>query len=96
MRNGNPSSCVATETDFDPETEILALSAQTARLVSVAQTLVNGQRYVDIDGLQEQVGLLCAKALDLPPSRTKLLRLELVQLASALDALNASLRANAA
>ena len=82
--------------DYDPEAEILALSAQTARMIAVAQTLVASQRYIDVQGLQDHVGLLCAKALDLSPSRTGFLKLELKRLSSALDELTATLRVNAA
>lgn len=82
--------------DYDPEAETLDLIAQTARMVAVTQALVSSQRQIDIQGLQDQVGLLCAKALDLPPSRTGFVKLELRRLASALDALTASLRMNPA
>ena len=82
--------------DFDPEAEVLALSEQTARMIAVAQALVASQRHVDIQGLQDHVGLLCAKALDLPTSKTGFLKLELMRLASGLDALDARMRENAA
>ena len=85
-----------TSPTFDPEAEVLALSAQTARLIAVTHALVSTRRYVDLDGLQSQVGLLCAKALDLPPSRTGFLKLELQQLVGSIDALLTSLRENAA
>ena len=82
--------------DFDPEAEVLALSEQTARMIAVAQALVASQRHVDVQGLQDHVGLLCAKALDLPSSKTGFLKLELKRLASGLDLLSASMRENAA
>ena len=75
---------------------MLALSEQTARMIAVAQALVASQRHVDIQGLQDHVGLLCAKALDLPTSKTGFLKLELMRLASGLDALDARMRENAA
>lgn len=80
---------------FDPEAEVLALSAQTARLIAVSQALVSARRHVDLDGLQAQVGLLCAKALDLPPAQTGFLKLELQQLVRLTDGLMTSLRENA-
>lgn len=82
--------------EFDPELEVLSLAEQTARMVAVTQALVASQRHVDIGGLQNQVGLLCAKALDLPPSKTGFLKLELRRLASSLDLLNATMRENSA
>ena len=62
----------------------------------MATALVVSQRHVDVQGLQDHVGLLCAKALDLPSSNTGFLKLELKRLASGLDALDASMRENAA
>lgn len=89
----DPSSQIP---EFDPEVEVLAFAEQTARMVAVTQALVASQRHVDIGGLQNQVGLLCAKALDLPPSKTGFLKLELRRLVSSLDLLNATMRENSA
>lgn len=82
--------------EFDPEQEMLTLSEQTCRMVAVAQAMVASDRRVDLDGLQQQVGLLCAKALDLPPARTGIARMELRRLAAGLDALHAAMRGNPA
>ena len=96
MQTGAPLPFPAPELDFDPVAEVLALSEQTARMIAVTQALVLSQRHVDVQGLQNHVGLLCAKALDLPASQTGFIKLELERLASGLDALNASMRENAA
>ena len=96
MQNEGPLLGRASDTGYDPEADILVLSAQTMRMIAVAQALVTSQRYIDVQGLQDHVGLLCAKALDLPPSRTGFLKLELRRLASAIDTLTATLRMNAA
>jgi hypothetical protein len=96
MRTGAPPSFPAPELDFDPEVEVLALSEQTTRMIAVAKALVLSQRHVDVQGLQNHIGLLCAKALDLPMSKTGFLKLELRRLVSELDSLNASMRENAA
>ena len=96
MRTGEPLPFPEASLDFDPVAEVLALSEQTARMVAVAQALVTSQRHVDVQGLQNQVGLLCAKALDLPATQTGFVKLELQRLASGLDALNTSMRENAA
>ena len=96
MRTGAPLPFPAPERDFDPEAEVLALSEQTARMIGVAKALVMSQRHVDVQGLQNHIGLLCAKALDLPRSKTGFLKLELTRLVSELDALTASMRKNAA
>lgn len=96
MWTGDPQIFPAAELAFDAEAEVLALSEQTTRMIAVAQALVGSQRHVDLQGLQDIVGLLCAKALDLPASKTGFLKLELRRLQSELDALNTSMRENAA
>ena len=75
---------------------MLALSEQTVRMIAVAQALATSDRPVDLDGLQQQIGLLCAKALDLPPNQTGFARIELLRLVSGLDALRAAMRQNSA
>ena len=95
MRTGSPLLCQDNGSDFDPEAEAMEFSAQIARMVAVTQALVTNQRHVDIQGLHDHVGLLCAKAMDLPPSKTGFLKLELKRLACSLAKLSESLRANA-
>lgn len=75
---------------------MLALSEQIFRMVAVAQAMVASNRRVDLDGLQHQVGVVCAKALDLPPARAGLARLELQRLVAGLDALHAAMRGDPA
>ena len=96
MPTGTPLTFPGPGSDYDPEAEVLALSEQTARMIAVAHALVVSQRHVDVQGLQNHIGLLCAKALDLPTSKTGFLKLELKRLASGLDALHATMRENAA
>ena len=96
MQTTAPLPFSASGSDFDPEAEVLALAEQTARMIAVAQALVVSQRHVDVQGLHDHVGLLCAKALDLPTSKTGFLKLELKRLVSGLDALTASMREHAA
>lgn len=96
MQPGTTLPSPAPSLAFDPEAEVLAMADQTARMIAVTQAMVSSQRHVDIQGLQNHVGLLCAKALDLPPSRTGFLKLELQRLASSLDRLHATMRENSA
>lgn len=81
---------------FDPEREMLTLSEQTCRMVAMAQAMVASNRQVELDGLQQQVGLLCAKALDLPPAQIGVAHMELRRLAAGLDALHAAMRSKSA
>ncbi|MDT7953156.1 MAG: hypothetical protein RQ966_16765 [Acetobacteraceae bacterium] len=76
--------------------ELLALLEQTMRMVDVATALVASDRHVDVSGLQNDVGLLCAKALDLPASEAGFVKLGLQRLAARLDTLDACLRETAA
>ena len=52
-----------------------------------ASRLVSGQRSVDLAGLDQQVGLICAKVLDLPPSEGRALRHHLLRALHEADAL---------
>ena len=44
-----------------------AFADGVTQTLGVARGLVEAGRHVDLAGLEDQVGLLCAKALDLPP-----------------------------
>lgn len=90
------STNVMPATAHDPERELMLLADQTIRMMTVARALVCNQHQVDLDGLQGQIGLLCAKALDLPPGRTGLVQMEMRRLRDVLDELGQSLRENAA
>lgn len=78
---------------FDPMREALALAEEVRRVVSVAQAMCASGRPVDLAGLDRSVGLLCAKALDLPPEQGRLIRVELASLAEAVEALSGVIRA---
>ncbi len=73
-----------------------ALSEQTCKMLAVLQAMVASNRRVELQDLPNQVGLLCAKALDLPPAQTGLAQIELRRLAACLDALYADMRSKAA
>lgn len=76
----------------DPEREVLALSERTLRVILVARALTDSERPVNLDGFEEQVGVLCAKALDLPLGRAGFAKLELRRLVQGLDALKNTMR----
>jgi hypothetical protein len=59
--------------------------------VMIARTLVHEGHRIDLTGLDGQVGLLCAKALDLPPEQGRSVRPKLVGLLSTVDSLIACL-----
>lgn len=67
------------------------LGASLGHILSMARGLVAAGRYVDISGLDRQVGLLCAKTLDLPPEDGRTLRPMLMALLAELDDLSDTL-----
>ncbi len=85
-----------TNTAHDAEQELMILTDQTFQMVAIVQTLVASHRHVDLAGLENQIGLICAKALDLPAGRTGLVRMELRRLRDVMDELHDSMRQNAA
>ena len=83
------------ETPAFPDTPIERVRVGVAslrRTASLARALAEAGRPVDLAGLDGQVGLVCARALDLPPEEGRLMRDELQALLSELDALAATLR----
>ena len=77
---------------YDGVTEIAALCQAVQHTVEMAAGLTNGGRRVELAGLDHAVGLLCAKALDLPAVDGRLARPGLVALLTELDALSLALR----
>ncbi len=59
---------------------------------AIATTLVREGHLIDLGDFDSQVGLLCAKALDLPDSQGKLVRPGLLRLREKLETLELSLK----
>ncbi len=77
-----------------PETplgQVLGLAAGLLNTIAVARVLAENGRRLDLTGLDSQVGLLCARMLDLEPDEGRIARVELVRLRADLDALAAVL-----
>jgi hypothetical protein len=74
----------------------------TARLdaihgtLSVARGLVRARRQIDLRGLEQDVGQICAACLDLPPEQGRAMRPRLQALLAELDALGTDFAADAA
>ena len=62
-------------------------AADLADMVSLARRLVGRGVTVDLTGLEQQVGLLCAKSLDLPPEEGRRMRPDLIALNADVDQL---------
>lgn len=67
-----------------------ARAAQLARTLAVARALVLGGRAVDLRGIEDGVGALCARTLDLGPADAKALVPALHALRARLDELAAA------
>ena len=80
----------------DAQAQIRALAEQVRHTMAVARGLLTGGRRVDLTGLDRGVGLLCAKALDLPPDQGRAARVELLRLVAELDSLGIAMRATPA
>lgn len=77
---------------FDAQSQVLALAEQTGRMLAIANAMVASGRRIDLAGLHQNAGVLCAKALDLPPERAGFARAELIRLVASLDTLAAGMR----
>ena len=74
---------------------VVAMSEGLGRTICIARALVENGRSVDLAGLEHGVGLLCAKALDLPAETGRTVRPHLLSVLAESDALTASLRHHA-
>jgi hypothetical protein len=72
--------------------ELQMFADGVTQTLGVARGLVEVGRYVDLAGLEDQVGLLCAKALDLPPADGRAMRIELIAVLARVEALSVALR----
>jgi len=63
-----------------------------SHMLRMTCALVARGRTVDLTGIERQVGLLCAKTLDLPPEDGRVLRPLLINLLGDLDTLSHALR----
>ena len=62
------------------------------RTITIARLLVENGRTVDMAGLDRGVGLLCAKALDLPPEAGRTLRPQLMMVLAEANQLTEAIR----
>ena len=74
-----------------PLMELRIFADGVTQTLGVARGLVEVGRCVDLAGLEDQVGLLCAKALDLPPTDGRAMRIELVAVLARVEALSVAL-----
>ena len=81
---------------YDPFAAVRAMADELRQTVDVARALASSGRAIDLTGFDQQVGLLCAKSLDLPPDAGRSLRPRLIALSAALEELSRVLAGQAA
>jgi hypothetical protein len=74
-----------------PLMELRAFADDVTQTIGVARGLVGAGRHVDLAGLEDQIGLLCAKALDLPPAEGRAIREDLIGMLARVEALSTAL-----
>ncbi len=79
----------------DPAERVRCMIESMLGTITLARELVAGDRCIDVAGLDQQAGLLCARVLDLPHAEAQALRPALHRLSDAAAALEAALAATA-
>jgi len=74
-----------------PLAQTTALAGGLIQTLALARAPAESGRRIDLTGLDSQVGLLCARMLDLEPKDGRIGRIELIRLRAELDALAAAL-----
>jgi hypothetical protein len=81
---------------YDSLAAVRAMADELTETVGLARALASCGRVVDLTGLDQQIGLLCAKSLDPAPDEGRGLRPNLIVLSVAMETLSRVLAAQAA
>jgi len=68
---------------------LMTLADRLTRTISIARALVEAGRSVDLSGLEDGVGLLCAKTLDMHTAESRQLLPAMLELRAQIDSLSA-------
>ena len=79
----------AEPTPSSPSDRAAALARASVGTLQVARALAQSRRSIDLAGLDQEIGRLCAAALDLPAAQGRAMRPLLVDVLAELDALAA-------
>ena len=82
-----PSALVAPSRQPAAEQEVEAVAA----MLRLASGMLASSRRLDLAGMDQMVGRLCARCLDLPPEEGRAMRPHLAGLLAEIDALNATI-----
>jgi hypothetical protein len=75
----------------DPQTQAAAMAEAARGMLRMARALVESRRTVDLSGLQDTIGRLCAATFDLPHEEGRALRPHLTAVLGELDSLEQAL-----
>ena len=78
---------------LSPADRAAAAAESLIGTLRMARALARSRRSIDLAGLEQEIGRLCAAALDLPLAEGRAMRPKLALLLAELDALSASLAA---
>jgi|SRR5271156_6671007 len=93
MHNADRQNLAVAPAPAQAPERLAALAERLARTLAVARALVLSNRTVELAGLQDGIGALCAQTLDLPPAEARLMVPVLHELTAQIDALTAALHA---
>ena len=75
-----------------PRQRLVELAAGLSRTIAMARGLIRGGRHLDVTGIDESVGVLCAQTLDLAPEDASAMVPVLQGVLTQVDLLAAALR----
>jgi hypothetical protein len=81
---------------YDPAAAVRALAEELTGTIGLARALAESGRSIDLTGLDRRIGLLCAKALDLPSDEGRRVRPRLIALSGSMESLSQALLARTA
>ena len=84
------------DASHDSANAVRDFADELTKIVGVARALAESGRAIDLSGLDRQVGLLCAKSLDLTPDEGRRIRPRLIVLSGSIEALSRVLTAHLA
>ena len=87
-RNPSPVEAGATEA----ERRLTLLAERLAHTLALARALALGGRTLDLTGVDDGIGMLCAQTLDLPTQQARTLLPLLIGVLGQLDLLSSALR----